>query len=246
AHAIDSLGRIVIAGETYNWLNYDFAVIRYTSAGALDTSFGGTGVVTFDFAGSEDRVNAVAIDSFDRVVVAGTTLNGSSYVFAVGRLTAAGALDTSFDGDGKQTVAFGTSVDGASGVAVDSLDRVVLAGYTDNGSNFDFAVGRLTATGALDTNFDGDGKQTIAFGACDDEAGAVAVDSLDRVVVAGYTFNGSNDDVAVARLTVAGALDSSFDGDGKQTVVFGTSDDLAFGVAVDSLSRIVVAGNTFN
>src|SRR5205807_8971782 len=92
---------------------------------------------------------------------------------------------------------------------------------------------------------DGDRNTSVACGA-DDEAGAVAVDSLDRVVVAGYTFNGSNDDVAVARLTVAGALDSSFDGDGKQTVVFGTSDDLAFGVAVDSLSRSVVAGNTFN
>ena len=66
ATAIDSLGRIVIAGETYNSLNYDFAVIRYTSAGALDTSFGGTGVITFDFGSSDDYANAVAIDSQHR------------------------------------------------------------------------------------------------------------------------------------------------------------------------------------
>src|SRR5439155_1459707 len=151
-------------------------------------------------------------DSAGRVVVAGCRVNGSNHDFAVARLTATGALDTTFDGDGKRTITFGTAAEEAYGVAIDSLDSVVVAGSTTNGSNHDFAVVRLTVAGALDSSFDGDGKQTIPFGIGDEVAFAVALDSLDRVLLAGYTHY-VNDDFAVARLTTAGTLDSTFDGD---------------------------------
>jgi uncharacterized delta-60 repeat protein len=244
--AIDSLGRIAVVGEVFNGTNYDFAVTRFTVTGALDTAFGGTGVVTFDFAGSDDSAYCVAVDSMNRVVVAGYALNGSSYDFAVARLTAAGVLDASFDGDGKQTIAFGSLSDQAYGVALDSQDRIVVAGTTSNGAADDFAVARLTVAGTPDSSFDGDGRQTIAFGTSDDGANGVAVDSLDRVVVAGYTYSGAFQDFAVARLTTTGVLDSSFDGDGKQTIAFGTSDDYGTAVAVDSLNRVVITGDTYN
>jgi len=243
--AVDSLDRLVVAGSTKNGSGHDFTVARLTAAGVLDTSFDGDGKQTIDFGG-DDKAYSVAVDSLDRVVIAGYTLViGSKIELAVARLTGAGALDASFDGDGKQIIAVGTSMeDVARAVAVDSLDRVVVAGYTFNGSTYDVAVVRLTAVGALDSTFDGDGKQTVAFGAFDGQANGVAVDSLDRVVVAGSTFDGSNYDIAVARLTAAGALDGSFDGDGKQTIVFGANDEYANGVAVDSQGRVVVVGQT--
>jgi uncharacterized delta-60 repeat protein len=129
--AIDSLGRIVVAGYRHlNGENSDFAVARYLPAGVLDLSFGGTGVVAFGIGGVEDYAQSVTIDSLDRVVVAGYTYNGFNNDFAVARLTANGVLDTTFDGDGKQTVVFGTEADILHGVAVDSLDRVVVAGQT--------------------------------------------------------------------------------------------------------------------
>jgi uncharacterized delta-60 repeat protein len=247
--AVDSLGRIVVAGSMSNGANYDFAVARYSPAGKLDPSFGGTGVVTISF-GYNDRSFGVAVDSLDRVVVAGTVDDSSHapsfHGFGVARLTAAGALDNSFDGDGKRTIDFGgTYEDGdrTGVVAVDSLDRVVVAGGTRSDNN-DFAVARLTASGALDNSFDGDGKQTIDFGGSETAYG-VAVDSLDRVVVAGETQSASYRHFAVARLTAGGALDSSFDSDGKQTVDFGGSYENERGVAVDSLDRVVVVGYAF-
>jgi uncharacterized delta-60 repeat protein len=242
--ALDSLGRIVVAGIVANGTTSDFAVARLTAAGALDPSFDNDGKQTIDFAGAQDRAGAVTIDSLDRIVVAGGTYNGSNSNFAVARLTAAGALDANFDGDGKQTIAFGALGSDANGVAVDSQDRVVFAGTTSNGSNTDFAVVRLTAAGALDASFDGDGKQTINFGLVD-QANGVAIDSLDRVLVAGWKYDPPNGsyDFAVARLTVAGAPDASFDGDGKQTIDFGSDHiEEAYGVAVDSRDRVVVAG----
>lgn len=246
--AIDSLGRIVVAGYSNNGSNNDFAITRYTAAGALDTSFGGTGIVTIAFGPSDDEAYGIAIDSLDRIVVAGSTKNGSKYDTAVARLTTAGALDTSFDGDGKQTIDLDLYEEVYS-VAVDSLDRIVIAGSTY--FDYYFAVARLTSSGGLDSSFEVDGKQFIYFGWYVLNTYSVAVDSLNRIVVAGsaaldlYPDVGTTD-FAVARLTSTGALDTSFDLDGTKIIAFGADNDSAYGVAVDSLDRVVVAGFAAN
>jgi uncharacterized delta-60 repeat protein len=221
-----------------------FAVARLTATGALDTSFDGDGKQTIAFGTLSAYGYGVAIDSLNRIVVSGRTFNGSDNDFAVARLTTSGALDPSFDGDGKQTIAFGTSNDNGYGVAIDSMDRVVVAGGASIGSSGDFAVARLTTVGGLDTTFDGDGRQSIDFGSIGDVALGVAVDSQDRVVMCGYTRNASSIEFAVARLTAAGAPDSSFDGDGQQTIAFGTDNYYRNGVAVDSANRVMVAGES--
>ena len=51
--AVQSDGKIVVAGFL-NGSNYDFALVRYTAAGALDASFGSGGKVTTDFGSYTD------------------------------------------------------------------------------------------------------------------------------------------------------------------------------------------------
>jgi uncharacterized delta-60 repeat protein len=169
-------------------------------------------------------------------------VNGSIFDIAVARLTNAGSLDASFDGDGKTTIIFGSSNQFAYGVAVDNLDRVIVAGGAVFGSTQDIAVARLTVAGTLDPSFDGDGRATIAFGSSNQAARAVTIDSQGRIVVAGFAVIGSNLNFALARLSTSGALDLSFDNDGKQAFAFGTSNDFGYGVAVDNADRVLVAG----
>ena len=246
--AVDSLDRIIVAGRIQAGSGGDdFAVARLTASGALDTAFSGDGKQTIDFSSTSEVGWAVAVDSLNRIVVAGNSNQGGStgYDFAVARLTTSGALDTSFSADGKQTIDFGSSDDSGYGVAVDSLDRIVVAGRTYQGGSTsnDFALARLTTSGALDTSFSADGKQTYDFGNNDDAAQDVAVDSLGRIVVSGYSYQSTTYyDFAVARLTTSGGLDATFDSDGKQTIDFGNTTDFAYGVAIDSLDRIIVAG----
>src|SRR5262249_13706627 len=67
-----------------------------------------------------------------------------------------------------------------------------------------------------------------------------------RIVVAGYAWNGANDDFALARYNADGSLDTSFDGDGKVTTAVGTGDDQGYSVAIQADGRILVAGYTWN
>ena len=171
--AVDSQGRVILVGSSHNGSDYDIAVVRYNADGSLDTSFSTDGIVTTDFGGDDDYGLAVVVDSQDRVIVSGGIGYGSGADFAVVRYTPAGVLDSSFDGDGKLLTDFGSGEDYGQAVAVDSADRIVVAGYASNGTNGDFAVARYNTDGSLDTSFDSDGKLTTAIGSHDDEGDRV-------------------------------------------------------------------------
>ena len=190
AVTVDSEARVIVAGYGDSGSDDDFAVVRYTSAGVLDTSFGGgDGIVTTDFGSgdADDVAWGLVVDSAGRVVVVGYAdygdPSGSDQQFALARYTSAGVLDASFGADGiVRTTIVGD--DRGYGVALDSQDRVVVAGYSYHGSDNDFAVVRYTSAGVLDTSFGTGGKVTTDIGGNTDVGYAVAVDS-DGVCVQG-------------------------------------------------------------
>jgi len=82
----------------------------------------------------------------------------------------------------------------------------------------------VAAPGDLDASFGAGGMVlTDIAGGNSDDAYGVVVDSAGRVVVAGYSWNGSDDDVAVVRYTSSGVLDTSFGTGGKVTTDFAVS-----------------------
>ena len=56
------------------------------------------------------------------------------------------------------------------------------------------AIARYNAGGSLDTTFDGDGIHTLAIGAADDAVNDVAVQADGKIVVAGHSDTGSDND----------------------------------------------------
>ena len=139
--AIDSRGRIVVAGPScHSYPDCDFALARYRRNGSLDRSFSGHGKVTTDLGSG--GANSMAIDSRNRIVVAGgTTESYAGGEFALSRYRPNGSLDSSFGAGGKVTTHFARG-HGATDVAVDSRARIVAAGY----SGRDFALARYEPT----------------------------------------------------------------------------------------------------
>jgi uncharacterized delta-60 repeat protein len=76
--ALQPDGNIVIAGTAGTGDARDFGVARFTSAGAIDTSFGTDGLVTVDFFGAVDSANDVRLQPDGKIVAAGLARNGKA------------------------------------------------------------------------------------------------------------------------------------------------------------------------
>jgi uncharacterized delta-60 repeat protein len=154
--------------------------------------------VTTRFASGSAEANAVDIQSDGRIVAAGSAFSSGAPVFALTRYDGAGALDPTFDGDGKVITQFAQD-DEARGVAIQSDGKIVAAGFAFLVSgDGDFALARYNTNGSLDTIFGGDGKVTTDFGFANDQAFAVALQMDGKIVAAGV----AGDDFALARYKV--------------------------------------------
>ena len=126
------------------------------------------------------------------------------------RYTSAGLLDTTFNVTGKVTTAVGSGDDQGHSVVVQPDGKIVVAGYSSNGANFDMAVVRYNSDGSLDSSFNSTGRATIALGTGDDYGYGVALQVDGKILVVGYSSTAGNNDFAVARLNSDGSLDARF------------------------------------
>ncbi|HEY7151072.1 MAG TPA: hypothetical protein VH391_05280 [Solirubrobacterales bacterium] len=245
--AVDSQGRIVAAGSLNPDFPDGFALARYLPDGSLDPSFGDHGTVTLSFGGREQQANAMAVDSQDRIVLAGSVLRAPpptwSSAWALARYLPDGSLDDSFGSAGKLTTDFGTPFDEARSVMIDSDDRIVAAGRRalggEGGRYFGaFGLVRYTSTGALDPSFGTSGEVATEPRERDAEPTAAAIDAHGRIVVAGLDGPG----FTLVRYEPDGRIDSAFGVGGHVTTRFGNANATPSSVTVDSRGRIIAAG----
>ncbi|MCP3993689.1 MAG: hypothetical protein GY722_01290, partial [bacterium] len=208
---VQSDGKILVSGYSHNGSDYDFLLMRYNADGSLDTSFDADGILTTAIGSGNDQGQSVTLQDDGKILVAGYSWNGGNSYFALTRYNADGSLDTSFDTDGMVTTAIGSSTDYGQSVTLQDDGKILVAGYSWNGGNNDFALTRYNADGSLDTSFDTDGMVTTAIGSGDDYGYSMTVQSDGKILVAGTSDNGTDDDFAMVRLNTDGSLDTSFD-----------------------------------
>jgi uncharacterized delta-60 repeat protein len=222
-------GRVVAAGG--GGPASSFCVVRLRSAnGTLDPTFGSGGKRVVDLGSDDESVYGAALQPDGKIVLAGD----SRLQPAVVRLKANGALDTTFDGDGKKLFSWG-AIGRVTAVVVAPNGKILLGGFSGpEGGNIQ--VARMTAKGALDTTFGAGGIATVDFGATEFGA-AIARQADGRILVAGQSSAGG---AVIARLRATGVLDTDFGGDGRVTLPGGGS---LSAVLVQPDRNIVVAGN---
>lgn len=215
---IQADGKIVVGGTAYrSATRLDWVAVRYTTGGALDSTFGTGGKAWVDFGAEagltwtpETRYVDLALAPDGRVVLAGES---SGDRLGVARLTTAGALDPTFAGNGLLlTVPTGwTSVapNDDYNVAVQGDGRVVVtANSSESGVGFETAVGRFNTDGTADNTFDGDGWKTFRF----DPDGASDVNDVilqpdGKIVVVGSVWIDGRSLLALTRLNPDGTFD---------------------------------------
>ncbi len=235
--AIQNDGKIVAGGFTGDGNNNNFVIARYNTDGSADFNFSGDGLQITDIASTNDYCNSIIIQNDGKILALGTAINGGNYHVAAARYQTNGNIDNSFGLNGtlvdylKQGSTFFTSS------AIQKDGKIIAAGYSWNGVNYDFALARYNLNGSLDNTFSTDGLQMTDFGATDDKANAIAIQTDGKILLAGI----SNGNFALSRYNVDGSPDIFFDGDGIQTTDFGTN-DFATSIVVQKDGKILTGG----
>ena len=240
--ALQPDGKIVSVGNCYNGINYDFCLTRHLADGSLDGSFNGTGKVVSEIGngGGNDYAYSIALQPDGKIVVAGECSNGGGWRFCLARYLPNGSFDTSFNSNGKNVTQIGVISDHARSVALLSNGKIVVAGYCENASNSDLCLAQYLPNGLLDFSFSGTGTVITSVGGRD-VGNSVAVQPNGKIIVAGSCDAAISTDFCMVRYLANGALDVTFNGTGKVTTPFGTSDN-ATSVALQPDGKIVVAG----
>jgi uncharacterized delta-60 repeat protein len=241
---IQSDGKLVAAGISKNGAQYRIALVRYNTDGSLDTTFNSTGIVITTIGTIDDEACALAIQSDGKLVTAGYSNNGTQNVLALVRYNTDGSLDTTFGTGGKVTTAVGNDDDG-EGVAIQSDGKIVATGTTNNGAQFVIALARFNSDGTLDTTFNTTGMVITAIGS-DNYGKALVIQSNGKLVVTGYSNNGTQNTFDLVRYNPDGNLDTTFNSTGIMTTAIGTIDDEAFALAIQSDGKPVAAGYSDN
>src|SRR4051794_12956203 len=107
AMALQPDGKIVVSGDVKSGADYDVAVARIDSSGALDLTFGTNGTETFPDAAVADAASAVALQPDGKIVIGGSTGSMTALNQFVMRLGTSGGLDTAFGTGGRTIVDYG-------------------------------------------------------------------------------------------------------------------------------------------
>jgi len=241
--ALQADGRILASGMS----GANHALVHLWPDGTFDA--GGQQTLGFQDAyygpGSDETAYGMALQGDGKIIVAGELANASGSLrnFALARFLPDGLPDTSFGEQGRVSFGFGNEV--ARAVAIQPDGKIVAAGYSSPGSDIDFMIARFNADGTKDNTFGFFGYNVVDFQGGEDYGNALALAPDGKIVVAGEVWNGSDLVWGVARFNTNGTLDTTFDGDGKQTYDWAPA-SWANAVVVQPDRKVVVAGYVYN
>ena len=205
--------------------------MKYNSAGAQQWVSRYNGPVN-----SEDRSNAVAVDSAGNVLVTGSSYGGSgaNYDYATVKYNSAGTQQWVSRYNGPVS-----GPDTANAVVLDSVGNVLVTGesYGSSGPDYDYATVKYNSAGAQQwvSRYNGPGNGT-------DYARAMVLDSAGNVLVTGASDGGSGTsyDYATVKYNSSGTQQwvSRYNGPGNYI-------DGAWAIAVDSAGSVLVTGYSY-
>lgn len=209
------------------------------------------GIIIDDRGGTEDSSGILELPS-GKIIISGRADSD----MALWRLNSNGTLDTTFGTNGLVTdngAAGGNGNDAAMGMVLDANGKIVLCGFSENGSGSSMmTVWRFNQDGTIDTTF-GSGSGHVSYagaagGTGGDGGESITITASGKIVVAGYGTTGvaySAEKMCVWLLNSDGSLDTSFNSTGYCSYPTG---DTGRGSEVGLYpgNTIVVAGYAFN
>ena len=156
----------IVAIAQVNFVNNvgtGIGLVRYTSAGELDTTFGMNGITVAAFAGIGFDPFGFAVQKNGDILIGGVATESGRNEFGLARYTATGVLDTTFGTGGLVRTKVGARSDAPSALLLQPNGQIVMGGFEVAEGNFPgmMSLVRYNANGNLDPAF-GKGGLSLA------------------------------------------------------------------------------------
>jgi uncharacterized delta-60 repeat protein len=218
---VDSSDNIYATGYTdHGAQGYEFLVAKYNSSGGLQWQYkmGGS---------SNDYGRSASIDSSGNIILSGFTVSfgqGSNDAMIV-KLNSSGSVTWT------RTIG-NTSTDNFFHAAVDSSDNIIAVGRSVQDGYYETIVAKYSSSGNLLWI-----KALSDTGTAADYGYNVVIDSSDNIYISALTgaFAGAGYEILVAKFNSSGTLL-------MQKRLGGSSNDVGYGIGLDSSDNILVTG----
>ena len=234
AVALQSDGKILVAGVGNTLTNTGFAVTRLNANGSLDTTFGGTGTVVTNL-GSPNVGEAILQQQDGKILFGGTLIERIHYHTVLIRFNLDGSLDSNFGSGGVVNV-----------IAISGVKQLALDLKGDIFVNNSQAIAEFSPSGTLLP------QVSPALLVRSSHGGPTVFlangEYIDAETVYVGTPRNRDLDGHVVRFTATGGIDSSFNSPTFDFIGEGGTDefDTLQGVAIQTNGQVVVAGGHGN
>lgn len=243
----DAQGRILICGSSYdeNYVRRP-VVVRLTSTGAIDTTFGIDGVATIPVMAVGSSVfNGILVQPDGKIVACGEFGETELwYTLLLVRFDEDGFLDESFSDDGIVRHNYGNVDDTGYDLELTSDGSIVVAGNTVTVTyNYSALLMKFTPDGEVDDTFGTMGAVMEDLGQFD-YAWDVSVQGDGRILMGGTAGNGPpNDfDMAVWKYMPDGTPDSSYGDNGMTLHVIPGYSTMIYAMELQADGKILIGG----
>ena len=211
--ALQSDGKILAAGYSYESSVNNFYIARYTTAGVLDDTFGQAGLVTTIFDKRNSVIRDIKIASDGTIIAGGFTTDNMGFTHSViAAYTPNGNLNKQFGTNGIVKAAVSKHDDKINMMNIQSDGKIIVVGFTTNLSTTftDCMMMRFMPDGLLDGTFGNKGLVITSFGPHDYQMSDVILQANGKIVVVGYNYNESYYKSVLLRYEINGNLDMNF------------------------------------
>lgn len=249
-------GKIILGGYSDDGSKKAAAMMRLNADGSVDETFGISGKVITAFSSTtDDEIKVMKVHAITgNIIVGGTAAQTSTNAQGVvGRFMADGTLDTDFNTTGLKLFSnsalygAGTHYTIIEDLAVKPNGKISFAGWGEQQGlqwSADYVTGRLNADGTADTSYSSDGDAVLngSFNG-NDKLFSLYLKPDDGLIVGGSSYVSN---LAYSFVAFEMSAEGTVVGTGSQMAATfsGIDDSMAYGMALDSDGKLILAGST--
>ncbi len=245
ALAVQSDGKLLVAGYSSNGAVMSITVARYLANGVLDINFNYDGVFTLNMGAGDSVARSIVVQNDGRILVAGSTFDMGPRLTVVA-LTEDGYLDSTFGDSGQVVLPVVDEAIVTTDLKITADGSIIVAATIENSESSRYPLfAKMSSEGEIEEYFGEDGVVLREADYPIEVYGLALVDE-GKILVAGSIEHDEIMQAGLLRFNADGTPDMTFGNQGELLLEIGEFSSVVNDLHVESSGSVLLAGSVNN